>query len=161
SGSFSPDANTLNATYTPSLNDKLNGSVSLTLTSTDNGGCNAESDVMIISFTDEPTVNAGSDGFVCSNNSDITLNGSLTIANFGIWSGGNGSFSNTTDLNAVYTPTAAEITSGSVTLTLTSLDNGTCSPVSDDVTYSFTPSPTVNAGLDRDICENNAEITLA
>ncbi|NEN24133.1 T9SS type B sorting domain-containing protein [Cryomorpha ignava] len=161
SGTFAPDANTLNATYTPSLNDKLNGSVSLTLTSTGNGDCIAESDVMIISFTDAPTVNAGVDGSVCSNNSAITLNGSLTIATIGIWSTTTGgSFNNSTNLNAIYTPSATDISNGSVTLTLESLDNGTCSAVTDDVTYTFTAPPTANAGLDRDICENNAAITL-
>ena len=160
-GTYSPNANTLNAVYTPSLAESLAGSVTLTLTSTGNGDCVSESDAMTISFTDAPTVNAGADGVACANNSNIHLNGSLTVANFGIWSGGNGTFSpSTTDLNAIYTPTPAEIANGTVTLTLTSLDNGTCNPVSDDVTYTFTPAPTANAGLDRDICENNAAIQL-
>jgi len=161
-GTFNPDANTLNAVYTPSFPELLAGTVTLTLTSTGNGDCNAVSDNMTITFTDAPTVNAGADGSVCENNADIVLNGSLVGASFGIWSGGAGSFSpSTTDLNATYTPTAAEIASGSVTLTLTSLDNGTCNAVTDDVTYTFTDAPTANAGVDQSVCENNADITLA
>ncbi|MCZ4410700.1 hypothetical protein O3Q51_17925, partial [Cryomorphaceae bacterium 1068] len=161
-GTYSPDENTLNATYTPSLPELLAGSVTLTLTTTGNGDCNEVSDNVTFTFTDAPIVNAGADADVCSNNADITLNGSLVGANFGIWSGGLGSFSpNITALNAVYTPTAAEISSGSITLTLTSLDNGTCNPETDDVTFTFTPSPTANAGVDQSVCENNADITLA
>ena len=161
-GTFNPDATTLNATYTPSLSELLAGSVTLTLKSTGNGNCVQEQDAMTITFTDAPTVNAGADGTVCSNNAAIDLNGSLTIANFGIWSGGSGSFSpSTTALNATYTPTPAEISSGSVTLTLTSLDNGSCSAVSDDVTYTFTPAPTANAGADQVVCDNNPSVTLA
>ena len=39
----------------------------------------------------------------------------------------------TNDLNAVYTPTAGEILSGPLTLTLTTTGNGTCNAVLDDV----------------------------
>ncbi len=161
-GTFNPDAATFNATYTPSLSELLAGSVTLTLKSTGNGTCLEEQDAMTITFTDAPTVNAGADASVCSNNAAIALNGSLTIANFGIWSGGAGTFApSTTALNATYTPTASEISSGSVTLTLTSLDNGSCSAVSDNVTYTFTPSPTANAGIDQSVCDNNPTVTLS
>jgi gliding motility-associated-like protein len=161
-GTFNPNANTLNATYTPSLAELLAGTVTLTLTTTGNGDCVAVTDNVTFTFTDAPVVNAGADANICSNNPDITLNGSLVGANFGIWSGGAGSFSpNITDLNAVYTPTPAEIAAGSLTLTLTSLDNGTCNPVTDEVTYTFTDAPTANAGPDQSVCENNADINLA
>jgi len=161
-GTYSPDANTLNAVYTPSLPELLAGSVTLTLTSSGNGDCNPVSDDVTFTFTDAPVVNAGADQDVCSNNPDISLNGSLIGANFGIWSGGAGSFSpSTTTLNATYTPTPAEIASGSITLTLTSLDNGTCNPESDDVTFTFTPSPTADAGVDISVCENNADVALS
>jgi hypothetical protein len=42
-----------------------------------------------------------------------------------LWSGGAGTYNpNNTTLNAVYTPTAAERTAGTVTLTLTTTGNG-------------------------------------
>jgi hypothetical protein len=160
-GTYSTSTNDLEAVYTPSLAELLAGSVTLTLTSTGNGDCIAVSDQVTYTFTDPPVVNAGADGFVCENNPTISLNGSLVGASFGIWSGGAGTFTpNTTTLNATYTPTAAEISSGSVTLSLTSLDNGNCNPETDEVTFTFTPSPTVNAGVDQNICENNADVTL-
>src|SRR5690606_2687195 len=39
-----------------------------------------------------------------------------------------------------------------VTLTVTSTGNGTCVPVSDQVTITITPAPIVNAGADQTIC---------
>ncbi|MCB0811525.1 MAG: hypothetical protein KDB96_19780, partial [Flavobacteriales bacterium] len=79
----------------------------------------------------------------------------------GVWSGGAGSFSpNNITLNATYTPTAAEIAAGTVTLTLTSAGNGQCNAVSSNVTYTITSAPTVNAGIDQSVCGNNATATL-
>ena len=160
-GTFSPNNTTLNATYTPTVSENLTGIVTLTLTSTGNGNCNPVADILVVNYTDPPIVNAGPDGLVCSNNSAIALSGTLIGPSFGIWSGGAGSFlPNTTSLNATYIPTAAEITSGSVTLSFTSLDNGNCNPVADLVTYAFTPSPTANAGLNRFACANNPALSL-
>ena len=161
-GTYSTDENDLAAVYTPSLAELLAGSVTLTLSSTGNGNCLAVTDQVTYTFTDPPVVNAGTDGFVCENNALISLNGSLVGANFGLWSGGAGTFTpNTTTLTATYTPTAAEIASGSITLSLTSLDNGNCNPESDDVFFTFTPSPTADAGSDQNVCENNADISLS
>jgi gliding motility-associated-like protein len=161
-GTYSTDENDLAAVYTPSLAELLAGSVTLTLSSTGNGNCLAVTDQVTYTFTDPPAVNAGTDGLVCENNALISLNGSLVGANFGLWSGGAGTFTpNTTTLTATYTPTASEIASGSITLSLTSLDNGNCNPESDDVIFTFTPSPTADAGSDQNVCENNADISLS
>jgi hypothetical protein len=68
---------------------------------------------------------------------------------------------NNTTLNATYTPSAAERTAGTVTLTLTSASaTAICNAVSDQVTYSITPAPTVTAGPDQTLCGNNANATL-
>ncbi|MFT4770063.1 MAG: gliding motility-associated-like protein [Cryomorphaceae bacterium] len=161
-GTYSTDENDLAAVYTPSLAELLAGSVTLTLSSIGNGNCLAVTDQVTYTFTDPPAVNSGTDGFVCENNALISLNGSLVGANFGLWSGGAGTFTpNTTTLTATYTPTAAEIASGSITLSLTSLDNGNCNPESDDVIFTFTPSPIADAGSDQNVCENNADISLS
>ena len=80
-----------------------------------------------------PTANAGNDQTVCTNNAAVTLNGSVTVAAGGIWgTSGTGTFSpNSVTLNATYTPSAADIAAGIVTLTLTTTGNGTCNSVSD------------------------------
>ncbi|MBK7247189.1 MAG: gliding motility-associated C-terminal domain-containing protein [Flavobacteriales bacterium] len=161
-GTFSPSAANMNATYTPTADEISNGSVTLTLTTTGNNNCVAVSDAITLAFTPAPTVNAGTDATVCVNNANVSLNGTVTIATGGIWSGGLGSFtpSNTT-LNAVYTPTPSELAAGSLTLTLTSSGNGNCGLVSDSKLINFTPAPMVDAGLNGTVCANNSAIILA
>jgi gliding motility-associated-like protein len=162
SGSFAPDNTDIDPIYTPSAAEVAAGSVTLTLTTTGNDNCNAELDQVTINFTPAPTVNAGIDRTVCGNNAEVTLNGTVTVASGGIWSGGAGSFSpSASDVDAVYTPAPEEITAGSVTLTLTSAGNGNCTPVTDDMTINFTPAPVVNAGSDLAACANNAQVTLS
>lgn len=160
-GTFSPSPSTLNATYTPSAAEIANGSITLTLTSTGNGNCNSVSDDITIFYTSPPTVNAGIDQTLCSNNPIAQLNGSFTIATGATWSGGLGLFSPSANaMNAAYTPSAAEIAAGSVTLILTTTGNGNCTAVTDQITISFTPSPTANAGSDILSCANNATVNL-
>ncbi|MEO8590604.1 MAG: gliding motility-associated C-terminal domain-containing protein [Flavobacteriales bacterium] len=160
-GSFNPNATTLNVTYTPSAAEIAAGTVTLTLSSTGNGNCNAVSSSKVITITPAPTVNAGPNGTVCANNPAITLAGAITVATGATWSGGAGTYSpNTTTLNAMYTPSAAERAAGTVTLTLTTVGNGNCNAVSSSVTYAITPAPTANAGIDRTVCANNAVVTL-
>jgi len=160
-GTFSPNNTTLNATYIPSNADKTAGTVTLTLTSTGNGLCNPVSDQMVITITPAPTANAGTDISVCANNATVSLNGIVTGATGGIWTGGTGSFNpGPNALATIYTPSAAEIASGSLTLTLTTTGNGNCNPVSDDILITFTPAPIANAGIDQTKCKNNAHTTL-
>ncbi|MBN2682457.1 MAG: PKD domain-containing protein [Bacteroidales bacterium] len=160
-GIFLPNNNALNAVYYPSATEIANGFVNLTLTSTGNANCNANTDDVLITFTNAPTVNAGSDQAVCANNAEVSLNGSVTIATGGIWSGGNGTFTpGSTDLASSYLPSAVEIAVGSVTLTLTTTGNGDCVAETDEMTISIAPSPVVNAGTDLSSCENNPEVTL-
>ncbi len=161
-GLFSPSANALNATYTPTAGEIAAGSLTLTLTTTGNGPCNPETDQVTLFFTPAPTVDAGTALTSCANNPNVTLNGSFTVSSGAIWSGGNGSYSpNNTTMNATYTPSAAEITAGSVMLHLTSTGNGTCLPVTDSVLVTITPAPVVNAGPDQSVCVNNMNAALS
>ncbi|MFD1551070.1 hypothetical protein DNU06_04280 [Putridiphycobacter roseus] len=160
-GSYSPNNTSLITTYNPTAAELTAGILNLSVESTGNGTCNPESDVVQISFTDAPIVNAGGDQTACANNPDVTLAGVVTVATGGLWTGGAGTFSpNANALNAVYTATPAEIALGNVTLTLTSVGNGDCNAVSDNVSITFTSAPTINAGLDQTLCENNANATL-
>src|SRR5690606_37419650 len=146
-GTFSPSPNNVNATYTPTAAEIANGSVILTLTTSGNNNCMAVSDNLVLSFTPAPMANAGADATRCANNASVALNGSVTLATGGVWSGGAGTFTpNNTTLNATYTPTAAEIAAGALTLTLTTTGNSGCNPASDDKVINFTPAPVVNAG---------------
>jgi len=158
-GSFVPDATALNPTYVPSAADQSAGFITFTLTSDDPvGPCDAVSDQMELSINPEAIVDAGPATEVWCAGLDVQLNGSITGGIItGTWSGGAGTFSpNVNDLNALYTPTAAELSAGSVVLTLTSDDPvGTCDPVSDNIEISFSTSAIVSAGVDEVICEGD------
>src|SRR5207247_904223 len=84
-------------------------------------------------------------------------------ASSGFWSGGTGTFSpSRADLNATYTPSAAEIAAGSVTLTLTTNDpSGPCPAASDPMTIVVNPAATVNAGADQRVCASSPQAQLA
>jgi len=160
-GTFSPGNNTANATYTPTAAEISASSVTLTLTTTGNGNCTAVNDQVNLNFTPAPTANAGTDQTACANNPSVTLTGSTTVATGGTWSGGAGTYNpNPNSLSITYTPTAAEINSG-VTLTLTTSGNGNCNTASNQVKVSYTNAPTVSAGQDQSVCEDNATVTLA
>ncbi len=162
-GSFNPSNSVLNATYTPNASELSAGSVTLTLTSTNNGNCNQVTDNMVINFTPAPLVNAGADLSICKNNPATALSATVSGGSTtGIWSGGSGTFSpSNTALTTTYTPTAAELSAGSVNLVLTSTSNGNCTAVTDNVLIVFTNAPTVNAGLDIASCKNNAATALS
>jgi len=160
-GVFSPNANTIKAVYTPTAEEINSGNLKLTLTSTDNGLCNATFAYQDITFTPAPTVDAGPDQEVCSNTSGVQLSGSKTVAGGIMWSGGNGVFTpSPTAPNAVYAPSVAEILAGTVTLTIVTTENGKCNPVSDNVTIKLSPAPEVNAGPDQFVCGTESSIVF-
>ncbi|WP_181885216.1 gliding motility-associated C-terminal domain-containing protein [Pontibacter diazotrophicus] len=112
------------------------------------------------------TVNAGPDQLVCSQN-PVQLAGAVTAATGGIWSGGSGTYSDRTALNAVYTPSAADISAGAVRLTLTSTGNGSCTAVTDEVLVSFynmdvsLTGPNLNLVCDGNLATITASVTGA
>jgi gliding motility-associated-like protein len=161
-GTFSPSSNTLNATYTPDAADTAAGTVTLYLTTTQNGGCLAAIDSMIVTITDAPVVDAGATVFRCSNNPNGQLNGSSTTGS-GTWTtSGTGTFNpNANTLNATYIPSAADVTSGSVFFTLTSTANGLCTAVADTVSIIYTQPPVVAAGSDITVCANALNVPLS
>jgi gliding motility-associated-like protein len=133
----------------------------LVLATAGNGDCFSVQDTIAITFTPSPTIDAGADLDVCSNNPVVDLNGSVNVATGAIWSGGLGSYSTSnTDMNASYTLSPFEIQTGSVTLTLTSTGNGNCIAVQDQITVNVTSAPIVNAGVDMTICANDLNVPL-
>jgi large repetitive protein len=103
--------------------------------------------VTVTSFTNPISANAGPDQVVCIQHPLTELNGSVSGASGGIWSGGNGIFSpgSTSLANVYYSPTPAELNAGSVTLYLTSTGNGGCPAHTDTIVidyldFSGTPS---------------------
>ena len=149
--------NSLNTTYTPSGADLTNGFVVLTLTSTGNGLCNAVSDTVRLDFENEPTIDAGDDATICSNEYPIQLQATGTS---GTWSGGLGSYSpNNGELNATYDPDPSE-TGSTISLIFTTDNVGACPQISDTVNYTLLDGPTVDAGDDQIVCGDANSITL-
>lgn len=111
-----------------------------TLTFTDSHGCGPL--VQSAVFTQDALpiqANAGADINVCRQNPGIVnAVGTIQTALGGIWSGGLGTYSTSnTSLNLFYTPTANEVSSGFVDLTLTSTGNNGCPGSSDNVRINF------------------------
>ncbi len=163
-GTFNPNATTLNAVYTPSAAEITAGMVTLTLTTNDpEGPCPAVSDYMKIIIKPIATVNAGDDKAVCANSPSVTLAGSVGGAAIsGTWSGGTGTFNpNATTLNAVYTPSLAEIAAGMVTLTLTTNDpEGPCPAVSDTMKITINSNPQVTPYAVPSFCKGTGILLL-
>ena len=155
-GVFSPNNLALNCSYTPSPTDIFGGQLTIYLQTTNNGLCNGDIDSVIIVFTQDPQVDAGIDQFACTNVPQVDLSGSVSgPTSTGTWTGGAGTFVPDADaLNAQYIPTPGEITAGSVTLTLTSTNNGTCLSENDNMTIDFVAPPFANFNFNL-ACEND------
>jgi gliding motility-associated-like protein len=156
-GTFSPSAGQANTQYIPTAQDKANGTVILTLTSTSKDDCDPALANTVITFGPTPAVDAGPDQEVCAQNTNVALNGTLVKPGSATWAtSGTGTFSpSTTQVNASYVPSAADITSGSVTLTLTYNNASVCDIPTDEMTIKFNPPPTVYAGGTRYVLKDH------
>ncbi|MES2591170.1 MAG: PKD domain-containing protein [Bacteroidota bacterium] len=150
-GAYAPDNTSPTAIYTPSATEATAGIVTLIYTTNNPAGpCPSVSDTVTITINQLPTANAGSTQYVCSG-IPITLAGSIAgSATSASWSGGTGTYApNNTTLNAVYTPSAAELAADSATLTLTTNDPiGPCNASLSNVTFHFYNNPVVSLTVD-------------
>ncbi|HEY0667501.1 MAG TPA: PKD-like domain-containing protein [Sphingobacteriaceae bacterium] len=126
-------------------------------------GCTSSTAVSTIQVNELPLTSAGNDQTICIISPVVTLSGSVTGGtSTGIWtSSGTGTFSPAnTALNASYIPSAADRSSGSVLLTLTSTSPDDCIPSVSSITVTFEELPVVQAGPDQDVCSQNSAIRL-
>ncbi len=123
-------------------------------------GCGAPvySNTVCITVNTPATVNANVDQTICAGGT-VTLAGAFGGgATSATWSAPSGTFSSATNMAATYTPT---ITSGTVTITLTTNDPaGPCPAVTDQMIVTVNPVATVNANIDQTICAGGT-VTLA
>lgn len=155
-GTFNPSTSTLNATYTPSASALANGADTLMLISTSNALCPADTDQVVISFYAGPSVNTGSDIYVCRDTVSVPVSASVTVASGGMWqTTGSGTFASPTSLNTLYFPSAADTTAGSVIVYMASTGNGNCLASYDSTTIFFTPTPIVNITSGTTACASN------
>ena len=146
SGSYNPTSSVLNATYTPSPSEISAGFVNLTLTSTANGSCNANNDIIKITFVPKPFANFNFLN-VCLNNqtsfTDFSIPGIGTI---NMWNWTFGDLSTSAIQNPIHTYTA----SGIYTAQLVVRNTYGCFDTIKK-TPTIYPLPIVNFGINR-IC---------
>ncbi|NVN93684.1 MAG: HYR domain-containing protein, partial [Bacteroidetes bacterium] len=121
-----------------------------------NGVCLSNYDDVNITVNNQASVYAGADARICQTTasyviSDATASNALTLN----WSTtGTGSFNNTTAIHPTYTPSAADITSGTVSLILTATSGNGCVNSVDTMNLIIEPKATANAGSTASICSS-------
>ncbi len=149
----------LTTTYTPGINDKINRTVTLTLTVFGKPPCNGFiHDAMVLTLAPLPVVSAGNDAQTCETVPAYTVSGTAQYASAVLWqTRGDGSFSNPASLTTTYTSGTNDITNGSVVLLLKGYSTAPCTQsVSDSMTLSFVRQPMANAGNDARICQSSS-----
>jgi len=109
-----------------------------------------------------PTASVGADQAICAGS---TVN---VVGDFGggafiaSWStSGTGTFDNENSKAAVYTPSAADISAGSVILTYTTDKPGDCGAASDELLVTINPLPTVSVNTPAAICAGGSTTIMA
>lgn len=167
SGTFT-NATTLLATYTPSAADYNLGFVNLTLSANPLTPCSTiATDVIRLDLQKLPVITIRANDAICITQNTYAIGGtSVTdyLANSEVWtSSGTGTFSPSGDsLNPIYNPSTDDLTSGSVTLTLTVNSIAPCIiPVSNSFVLSFQKLPVADAGPTLTECDTPFHITSA
>ena len=154
-GSFSPNSSANPASYNVSQADATKGTIKLYATSGNSGICSSRTDTIKVSIAPIPIVSAGAP-IICKTALGAALTGVVTSGTTGstTWSStGTGVFAvNNSVLSATYYPTAADIATGQVTLTLTASNYGTCNAVTSTAILLIEPMPIANAGQDQFSC---------
>jgi hypothetical protein len=109
-----------------------------------------------ITITGLPTANAGSAVSVCYTSGAININpdATATAANAAaiLWTGGAGTWTDAATLTPTYTPTAGEVSAGSVLVTLNVTGNTPCGNTSANKTIAIGTQPTVITSGSQTTC---------
>jgi len=115
-----------NTYYLRGNNDIANGGVSLTITAYGYESGWEATDSVYVFLSAEPEADAGNDTLLCTGEL-LQLSGMATSADEVAWrTAGDGTFSDTTMLDAIYTPGSLDLTNGSVVLTLLAIGTEGC-----------------------------------
>ncbi|NOT76129.1 MAG: PKD domain-containing protein, partial [Cyclobacteriaceae bacterium] len=145
----------------------VNTTLTFRLTTNDPDGlgpCTAVYKDINIHVNPRAVVSAGPDLKLCRNFPSIALQGSYSGAPSVLWTGGTGSYSSAANPVANYTFNDPSEVNTTFTLTLTTADPdgaGPCAAVSDQMTLTIYPLPTVNFfGLPSTVAENIAPFPI-
>jgi len=155
-GTFNNQNSLTNCTYTPSAADILTGSATITLTVYGNSPCGNATSTKTLTIYKAPTAVAGPSFSTCSNSGTVNITAGSSATNYTnvTWSGGNGgTYTHTNSLTScTYTPSGADISTGSVTFTLTVTGSGYCSTTTDTKVLTINALPTAVAGAPVNSC---------
>mgnify|MGYP000020168341 CR=1 FL=1 len=154
SGAFSPSELDLGNHYLITSADTTIGSITLVVTSTNNGNCLAVSDSLVVTILDQPVVDITTLDSLCANNPTIDLTGTVTSGYSTLWNVlGTGGIADPNSLNTTYTVTPADTIGGLIQIELET-NGGLCPVEKDTLLITFVAPPIVDAGLDQDYCDN-------
>ncbi|MDT8308084.1 MAG: hypothetical protein RQ866_01045 [Bacteroidales bacterium] len=147
---------TLTPTYVPSIADIANGGVHLIFTAYGLNPCGDDIDTMYLEITPLPLAVAGVNDTICEGDVfAVTQSSAINYTALQWTTSGTGTFNNSTVLNPVYTPSAADIAAGSVELVLNAMGISPCGNDSDTITLTITPFPIITAVGNDTICEGS------
>lgn len=155
-GSFSPSDLNLTTIYNITSTDTATGQITFTLTSTNNGNCNAVEDSLTVIILDKPNVTITSADSTCGNLPTFNLTGTVSPGFTVTWStpNGFGSIVSPTSINTVYNISApADTAAGFVDFILTT-NAVPCPAEHDSIRVYFADQPVAFAGLDQAFCNN-------
>lgn len=154
SGVFDPIETDLNVDYLISYADTAIGSLTITLTSTNNSNCQSVSDSLLVTIIDNPKVQITSVDSLCSNIGTIDLNGTVTNGFASNWTVlGAGGIAAASSLNTIYSLSPIDTTNGYIDIILETI-SGICPIEHDSLRITFVSLPSAYAGLDQDFCAN-------
>lgn len=144
-GKFLPSPNTVGSVqYIPTDDEKVEGSVTITLSSTSTDDCTISTSSIVIKYGQEPGADAGPQNMnVCSQDTRIPLTGKVLVpGGTGFWTtAGDGTFESVNQPNAVYLPGDNDKKSGSVVLKFNVNNAGLCYTPFDSVKITFFAPP--------------------
>ena len=121
------------------------GIYTVTYTVAASAGCAIYTTTANVTITPAPTAIAGTAFQTCSNSPAVNITAGSSATNFSsvLWtSSGTGTFANPASLTlATYTPSALDISNGSVIITLKALGNGSCAAATSTKTLTIVPPP--------------------
>ena len=147
------DKYVLHPTYFPTSDDVVQGRVRLTLTAYGSALCLPDTNSMLLELAKQAAAYAGMDTAICQGTSLALQNSSAQNYISLNWkTSGSGSFDDAGSLHPIYTPSADDLISGRVYLSLTAVPQSFCSPAKDTLLLVIGPLPRVHAGEDGTAC---------
>ena len=162
------NSTSINPTYTPSDDDIVAGTVTLSLNYVPVSPCTLPNDFtppsMTLTISKSPIVDAGAENQVlCEGSNQIQ---GATAENYSslLWTtSGDGTFTSDNTLSPFYSPGVGDLSNGVVTLTLTANADGACSTdEQSSLNFIVNKLPIISAGADDEVCSlENYEISDA